>query len=98
MSKKKTTKPRTTPAKSEPVVTGVTRGGYTGIDCQKCGRNRVEIDGVCEKCGHIATCHTCGSEATCFGSYEGKEPAFGCDKCCGHWCEDGKCEKLVERE
>lgn len=34
----------------------------------------------------------CGKLATCFGSYEGQEPSFGCDTCCGHGCEDGHCD------
>jgi hypothetical protein len=42
-----------------------------------------------------ATCATCGEPATCFGAYEdGLCPAFSCDECCGHGCEDGYCEQL----
>lgn len=68
-----------------------------GTTCQNCGRNRVGLDGVCDKCQHITTCGNCDNEATCFGFYEGIE-GFGCDDCCGHGCEDGYCTKLLERE
>lgn len=27
---------------------------------------------------------------------EGSEPAYACDECCGHGCEDGKCVGLAE--
>lgn len=37
----------------------------------------------------------CGGQATCFGSYEDDlHPAYACDACCGHGCEDGHCEQL----
>lgn len=37
----------------------------------------------------------CGEPATCFGSYETDlHPAYACDTCCGHGCEDGHCEQL----
>lgn len=39
----------------------------------------------------------CGKLATCFGSYEGQEPSFGCDTCCGHGCEDGHCDVFYKR-
>jgi len=71
---------------------------YTGTACENCRRNRVEFDGVCEQCQHIATCRNCENEATCFGAYEGMEDGFSCDECCGHGCEDGFCNKLLERE
>ena len=40
-------------------------------------------------------CSNCGAPATCFGSYESDlTPAFGCDECCGHGCEDGHCSPV----
>lgn len=32
--------------------------------------------------------------ATCFGAYEGCDPAAACDECCGHGCEDGHCDPI----
>jgi hypothetical protein len=46
-------------------------------------------------------CAHCGRErATCRGAYEGMRRAkLACDTCCGHGCEDGRCEPLhPERE
>lgn len=44
-------------------------------------------------------CAECGSPATCFGSYESEyTPAYACDECCGHGCEDGHCDALKEVE
>lgn len=40
------------------------------------------------------TCAACTNLATCYGSYEGAAAAYACDDCCGHGCEDGKCERL----
>jgi hypothetical protein len=41
-------------------------------------------------------CVHCGKPATCVGRYEDMpEPGDpACDECCGHGCEDGKCEPL----
>ena len=40
-------------------------------------------------------CAHCGKPATCFGSYESDlTPAYACDDCCGHGCEDGHCEPI----
>lgn len=43
-------------------------------------------------------CATCGKEARCVGRYEDMpepgEPA--CDACCGHACEDGTCEDILD--
>lgn len=40
-------------------------------------------------------CQDCGKPATCFGSYEDElHPAYACDACCGHGCEDGHCEPV----
>jgi len=37
----------------------------------------------------------CGRPAACFGAYEdGLSPAYACDECCGHGCEDGHCESV----
>jgi hypothetical protein len=69
--------------------------GYVGRDCKNCGRNRVEIDGRCEKCGHVQSCDHCDNQATCIGDYEGHEDLFACDDCCGHGCEDGFCNQLL---
>lgn len=45
---------------------------------------------VCEHCD-------CGKPATCIGRYETMtEPAYACDECCGHGCEDGECYPLDE--
>ena len=44
-------------------------------------------------------CAHCGAPATCFGAYEdGLSPGYACDECCGHGCEDGRCEPVGERE
>lgn len=43
-------------------------------------------------------CGCCGEPATCFGSYEMREPDFACDKCCGHGCEDGRCVPTEKEE
>lgn len=44
-------------------------------------------------------CANCGEAATCFGSYETElTPAFACDECCAHGCEDGHCEPLADEE
>lgn len=40
-------------------------------------------------------CEHCGKPATCCGSYEGSSAGFACDDCCGHGCEDGKCEPVT---
>jgi hypothetical protein len=42
------------------------------------------------------TCEHCGDNiATCRGRYETmEEDAFACDDCCGHACEDGRCDPL----
>jgi len=42
-------------------------------------------------------CAHCGSKhPTCFGSYEDAlTPAYACDDCCGHGCEDGECVPVV---
>lgn len=37
-------------------------------------------------------CEYCGAPAECYGSYEGAAPGFACGSCCGHGCEDGRCE------
>jgi hypothetical protein len=42
-------------------------------------------------------CAHCDSPATCFGSYEDDlSPAYACDECCGHGCEDGHCERMPD--
>jgi len=42
---------------------------------------------LCQHCGELPP--------TCFGRYENMtEPAFACDECCGHACEDGHCDPL----
>jgi hypothetical protein len=42
-----------------------------------------------------ATCHICGKPATCLGQYDNMtDPAYACDSCCGHGCEDGRCMTL----
>lgn len=41
-------------------------------------------------------CANCGAQATCFGSYEDElHPAYACDECCAHGCEDGHCERVT---
>lgn len=42
-------------------------------------------------------CDHCGKLATCFGSYDGSEPGYACDTCCGHCREDGSCEPVGGR-
>ncbi len=52
-------------------------------------------------------CSICDNPATCYGAYEGQDPHYACDDCCGHGNEDGYCdptgcpfnyEKYIERE
>ena len=43
--------------------------------------------------GDRPMCSTCGKPATCHGTYEGIT-GYGCDDCCGHGCEDGRCVQL----
>jgi hypothetical protein len=33
--------------------------------------------------------------AVCRGSYDNGPMCYACDECCGHGCEDGKCEHLT---
>jgi len=40
------------------------------------------------------SCAICGKPATCHGSYDGAPDGFACDDCCGHGCEDGKCQPV----
>lgn len=52
----------------------------------------VELEPVCAHCPEQRP-------AACYGRYEAmEESAFACDTCCGHGCEDGCCEPLVEVE
>jgi hypothetical protein len=45
---------------------------------------------------HLADrCAHCRKPATCRGAYEGRGEAYACDDCCGHGCEDGRCEPAV---
>lgn len=47
------------------------------------------------ECPVHPTCAHCGEPATCIGSYEGAAwRTFACDECCGHGCEDGRCEPI----
>lgn len=74
---------------------------YTGTRCQHCARNRVEVDGVCDKCESIQTCEIgqdCTNAATCFGAYEADEDFYSCDECCDHSCVRGFCNPLLTRE
>lgn len=43
----------------------------------------------------LPRCRFCGTLATCHGTYEG-DTGFACDACCGHGCEDGRCESISE--
>lgn len=44
---------------------------------------------ICEHCGE--------HPGTCVGVYvDEKDPAVVCDQCCGHGCEDGRCEPIRE--
>lgn len=41
-------------------------------------------------------CEYCGNPATCLGRYEAMtSDTYACDRCCGHGCEDGRCEPLA---
>ncbi len=42
-----------------------------------------------------ARCAGCGQTATCYGAYEGAPSSYACDDCCGHGCEDGRCEPVT---
>lgn len=45
----------------------------------------------------ICFTYGCDKPATCLGDYEGEgAETYSCDDCCGHGCEDGHCELLVE--
>lgn len=42
-------------------------------------------------------CVFCDAPATCTGAYESQQvPTPACDECCGHGCEDGRCERLPD--
>lgn len=42
-------------------------------------------------------CSHCGNDATCTGRYEHmREDEPACDDCCGHGCEDGRCEPIAD--
>lgn len=50
-------------------------------------------------------CAVCGAPATCVGTYDNghledeevyQGPLPACDDCCGHMCEDGRCEPLAQ--
>ena len=47
-----------------------------------------------------ATCFHCTARraAVCWGQYEApsptNQPAYACNECCGHACEDGWCEPV----
>jgi hypothetical protein len=43
----------------------------------------------------VPRCRFCDCPATCHGTYEG-DTGFACDDCCGHGCEDGHCESIVD--
>jgi hypothetical protein len=78
--------------------------------CPKCG-DHTELgshfdEAWCHACGwkgsltemwEAAKCAHCDNDATCFGEYEtcNDQPAFACDTCCLHGCEDGWCEPVV---
>lgn len=77
--------------------------------CPMCGRF-VEIDGgviaihksclwtvMCRSsgCKYQAYCMNCDKPATCYGTYENCT-GYACDDCCGHGCEDGRCDKINE--
>jgi hypothetical protein len=46
----------------------------------------------------VPTCEYCGIRpGSCVGSYEGDgDPEVACDECCGHGCEDGRCEEIED--
>ena len=46
----------------------------------------------------MPNCDHCGKPATCHGSYDMMPASYGCDECCGHGCEDGRCERLEDDE
>jgi hypothetical protein len=52
----------------------------------------------CPGCPACRLCWVCGKAATCIGRYEdpSEKPRPACDDCCGHGCEDGFCDKIVE--
>lgn len=47
-------------------------------------------------------CGVCGKPAACFGLYDDPDgdrsgdPDYACDSCCGHGCEDGKCDPIAD--
>jgi hypothetical protein len=47
--------------------------------------------------GSLPTCEHCGERpGACVGAYDEDYPSIACDECCGHGCEDGRCEALEE--
>ena len=44
-------------------------------------------------------CVYCAAPATCLGRAEGQETdTYGCDECCGHGNEDGRCVPILAIE
>ena len=70
----------------------MSRGDFEIEDVVKAVRDREEAWRHANK-----LCHICAKPATCLGAYEGQtKQRYGCDNCCGHGCEDGKCERLPD--
>lgn len=62
-------------------------------------KGRQEAITICDAVNRAGpkVCANCGAPATCFGSYEDElSPAYACDDCCAHGCEDGHCEQIAE--
>jgi hypothetical protein len=71
--------------------------GNLVCECDGEDEGRAEAVAIVWAVNRIAKpiCAHCDAPAACFGSYEDDmHPAFACDECCGHGCEDGRCERL----
>jgi hypothetical protein len=67
---------------------------FTSFDAEDGALEALAICTAINRAG-AKICSSCGAKATCFGAYEnGTQPAYACDDCCGHGCEDGYCELL----
>lgn len=62
--------------------------------CEECANEERPESPISDSAIDFPPCHGCGKRATCFGTYGGLT-GYSCDKCCGHGCEDGRCDPCL---